>query len=255
MSVSVVLPTWNRAATLEAAAVSALAESPAELVIVDDASTDETPEVAEALLQASQLVRYVRHEAKSEDWQRSLAIVYPTLIGSHVVCMGADDLLEPGLVHSINSHPHAAVVFHDYWVRFPDGTRPGAVTMGYGETRTLTPGEVCERLRSHPNATETGIGSGIRLDCLLWLASLSFWRMGPWSDAIGYAAVAARWGAVYVPGAGATFTDDPNGYGCQGRGGARRDEYHAASRRFLEAAEIDATTAEALCRQREIAWL
>ncbi|NDB18485.1 MAG: hypothetical protein EB027_04375, partial [Actinobacteria bacterium] len=160
----------------------------------------------------------------------------------------------PGLVHSINSHTDAAVVFHDYWVRLPSGQRLGAVTMGYDAITTLQPEQVCERLRSHPNATETGIGSGIRLDCLLWLASLSFWEMGPWSDAIGYAAVAARWGAVFVPGAGATFTDDAEGYGCQGRGGARRDEYHAASRRFLEAAEIDGATASALCRKRGIPW-
>jgi hypothetical protein len=64
-------------------------------------------------------------------------------------------------------------------------------------------------------ACESGIGSSIRSDCLRWLCDLEFYRMGPYADAIGYAAVAAFFGAAYSPHVAAVFTQNPNGYGAR----------------------------------------
>ncbi len=41
--------------------------------------------------------------------------------------------------------------------------------------------------------------------------------MGPYCDAIGYAAVAAFFGAAYSPHVAAVFTQNPNGYGASVR--------------------------------------
>ena len=256
VSVSVVIPTHNRAGTLGRAIVSAAMQNPVEVLVVDDASTDDTAGIVEQLRGIYPCIRYVRHAAKADDWQEAAASFYQSLGGLHVMMMGADDTLATGVVDSVCRHEDAAVVFHDYNVADASSTLIGAVTQGYdccAGTR-LTPKEMRHRLREMPNATETGIGSGIRLDCLLWLNSLEWWRMGPWSDAIGYAAVGVRHGAVYVAGSGATFTVDDGGYGQQHRTGPRAAEYHVAVREFLAKAGIPFSVAAAICTKRGVPY-
>lgn len=60
--VSIIIPTHNRAAMLSRALRSALQQTvpPFEVIVVDDASSDETPAVLHAL--ANTNVRYLRHE-------------------------------------------------------------------------------------------------------------------------------------------------------------------------------------------------
>ncbi len=60
--VSVLIGCWNNAATLRAAAQSILTQtlSDLELVIVDDGSTDATPQLAAELGRADDRVRYLR---------------------------------------------------------------------------------------------------------------------------------------------------------------------------------------------------
>ncbi|MDX1674680.1 MAG: glycosyltransferase family A protein [Longimicrobiales bacterium] len=62
--VSVVLPTRDRADYVERAIASALAQTVADLevIVVDDASTDETPSVLRALAGSEPRVRVLRHE-------------------------------------------------------------------------------------------------------------------------------------------------------------------------------------------------
>lgn len=254
MSVSVVIPTHNRGDTLGRAIVSAAMQNPLEVLVIDDASTDDTPGIVEQLRGIYPCVRLQRHEAKADDWQEAAAALYPSLRGTHVICMGADDILANGVVHSVCHHQDAAVVFHGYWVANRDGERTGAVSQDVDCGARLTPEQVRHRLRERPNATETGIGSGIRRDCLLWLNGLQWWRMGPWSDAVGYAAVAVRHGAVYSPGAGATFTDDAGGYGHRHRSGPRVAEYHHAIWEFLGKAGIPFSVAAAICNKRGVPY-
>lgn len=252
MSVSVVIPTWNRAATLGRAIVSAACQNPLEVVVIDDASTDDTMGIVEQLRGVHQCIRYVRHQEKSADWQEAAADVYPTLLSSHVICMGADDSLTDGVVDSVNRHPDAAVVFHDYWCADTSNVINGSVFMGFEEVTRMTPQQVRLRLLTYPYASETGIGSGIRIDCLQWLARRQLWRMGPWSDAVGYAVVAALWGCVFVPGSGAIFCVDSEGYGAKGRDGNEAASYHQACREFLAGTGLPADVCAAILHKRGI---
>lgn len=63
MTVSVVVPTRNRAESLERAVASVLSQTyrDLEVIVVDDASTDRTPEVVAGLASGDPRVRVVRH--------------------------------------------------------------------------------------------------------------------------------------------------------------------------------------------------
>src|SRR4029079_11385210 len=62
LPITVVLPAFNRARLLERALRNVYAQEPrkpAQVIVVDDASTDDTPEVAKAF--GAQLIRHGRH--------------------------------------------------------------------------------------------------------------------------------------------------------------------------------------------------
>lgn len=246
------IPAWNRAATLGRAIVSAACQNPLEVVVIDDASTDDTPGIVDQLRGVYPCVQYVRHSEKSSDWQEAAARLYPALTGTHVICMGADDSLADGVVDSVNRHADAAAVFHDYWVADITSTIVGSVFNGFESVTVMEPADAQRRLLTYPYATETGIGSGIRWDCLLWLAARQFWRMGPWSDAIGYAVIAALHGCVFVPGSGAVFCVDDEGYGALGRSGQDVERYHQACREFVSESGVPADVGTAILGKRGI---
>jgi hypothetical protein len=254
MSVSVVIPTWNRASTLARAVSSAAAQNPAEVVIIDDASTDDTPSIVEQLQSIYPCVRYVRHAEKSADWQEASAAVYPSLIGTHVVIVGSDDALTHVAVANFERHTDAAVVFHDYYVCGTDNRLTHGVISGYDETTTLQPPDVCDRIISWQWPSETGIGAGIRKEHLLWLAERRFWEMGPWSDCIGYAVVAALHGCVYVPQFGAVFTADEYGYGHQGRHGEHQSDFFQACRAFVDSVYLPQDVRRSMLTRRQVPY-
>lgn len=254
MSVSVVIPVRNKARTIARAVVSAAVQSPAEVVVIDDASTDDTAEIVERLAGKLGCIRLVRNAAKADDWQQAAAAVYESLSGSHVVCMGGDDALCDGMIAGVNQHADAAIVFRDYFVANTSDEVTGGVWMGYKEPAVLSAEDVRQRVLTYPYASETGIGSGIRRDLLLWLASCEFWRMGPWSDAIGYCVAAALHGCVFKPGAGAMFTIDDAGYGAIGRDGPDAGRYHQAVREFVNQQPLPDGVKRMVCEKRGVPY-
>jgi glycosyltransferase involved in cell wall biosynthesis len=64
MTLSVVVPAYNEAATLEQIITKLIeANDLHEVIIVDDHSSDATPEIAEMLIERFEVVRYVRHDS------------------------------------------------------------------------------------------------------------------------------------------------------------------------------------------------
>ncbi|MFG6502974.1 glycosyltransferase family 2 protein [Microbacterium sp. P05] len=95
--VSVVIPCYNYARYLPAAVASALDQRnvDVDVVIVDDASTDDSHEVAAALADREPRIRVVRHARNAghvETSNEALSLA----TGEYVVKLDADDMLAPG---------------------------------------------------------------------------------------------------------------------------------------------------------------
>jgi len=98
-SVTVVIPCYNYARYLSDAVGSVTSQEGVDLnvVIVDDASTDNSVEVAESIVARDPRVRLVRHESNRghvETSNEALSLA----TGEYVVKLDADDLLTPGSI-------------------------------------------------------------------------------------------------------------------------------------------------------------
>lgn len=141
--VSVMISTHNRAGYLREAAASVLAQTFTgfELILCDDASSDETPAVCLELERADSRIRTLRHERNVgmvQNWNSGLAASR-----GRYFCKLDDDnrYLETFLektVQALQETPDAAFAFTDEWFIDADGKRDQAVTEAssrrYGRT-------------------------------------------------------------------------------------------------------------------------
>jgi hypothetical protein len=97
--ITVVMPTRNRAPMLREAIASVLAQrhNSFELVVIDDGSTDETPEVLAAI--DDPRVRVVRTEGLGESFARNLGLDAAT--GDILTFLDDDNLMDPGWLHAV----------------------------------------------------------------------------------------------------------------------------------------------------------
>jgi glycosyltransferase involved in cell wall biosynthesis len=204
--IAVVIPVWNRAATLGRAIESALVQRPDEVVVIDDASTDGSVEVAESF---GKLVRLIRHPQKTENHIRALGPAIESLESDYAVVIGADDVIYDGFVRNLRdildarkSRLWPGVVFGDYAL-LREASPPEVFevrSFGMPGVTAMSPSEAQSWFQSSPaGRNECGVGSAIRKDMLLWLQEQEYWRLGPRSDAIGYVVAAIRAGCIYVP--------------------------------------------------------
>jgi glycosyltransferase involved in cell wall biosynthesis len=92
---SIIIPTYNYASYLPQAIQSALNQThqPVEVIVVDDGSTDDTPQVAASFGDA---IRYIRQPNAGLSAARNRGIQEAT--GDLLVFLDADDLLDPTMV-------------------------------------------------------------------------------------------------------------------------------------------------------------
>jgi abequosyltransferase len=107
---TIAIPTYNRARYLErslaALADQIPAESQIELVVSDNASTDETPSVVDGFKSRGLSIRYLQNESNLGP-DRNILQCYEQAKGKYVWILGDDDFLRPGGIAKVLSHLQA----------------------------------------------------------------------------------------------------------------------------------------------------
>jgi len=113
MKVSVIMPAFNAERYLEAAAASVIAQTLGdwELVIVDDGSSDGTPEIADGLARRDTRVRVLHQDNRGVSSARNAGLRASSPSAPYVLFFDADDLLKPEclevLAGTLDAHPEA----------------------------------------------------------------------------------------------------------------------------------------------------
>ena len=123
LSVGIVIPTYDSAATVTTAIESALAQepAPAQVVVVDDGSTDGT---ADALRKYAGRIEYVRQANRGPAASRNAGLA--RLVTDAVVFLDADDLLLPGALAcrlELQASGDAVWAYTDGWIEDESGVR------------------------------------------------------------------------------------------------------------------------------------
>ncbi len=102
MKLSICIPTYNRAGFLPAAIESILSQlqEEVEIVISDNASTDDTQEVLRPYLEKYPQIVYSRHPV-NQGADRNFLRVVSLARGEYCWFLGSDDILEPGAIGRI----------------------------------------------------------------------------------------------------------------------------------------------------------
>jgi glycosyltransferase involved in cell wall biosynthesis len=143
LSVSVIIPTYNRAALLRAAIESVLNQTrvPEEIIVIDDGSTDAT----EGLLREfGSQIRAIRQPNRGRSAARNAGLRVAR--GELILFLDSDDLLQPHCVERcarlLELHPDVDVIYSDAYVidgagdivgRYSHalrGTRPSGMILG-----------------------------------------------------------------------------------------------------------------------------
>jgi len=115
-AVQVLIPCYNYAQYLEACVDSALTQTGVEVrvLVIDDCSTDNTPEVCARLAQRDPRVRYLRH-AQNKGHIATYNEGIGLSEGDYFVLLSADDLLVPGALARatalMEAHPAVGFVY------------------------------------------------------------------------------------------------------------------------------------------------
>lgn len=119
--VTVCIPTYNRSDYLQYAVGSVLAQtfSDFELIICDDGSRDDTPEIAKNWQELDSRVRYVRHE-KNIGRSRNMRSGFDAATGEYFIKFDDDDALTPEFlaqtVRILDAHKEVDFVCSDHWI-------------------------------------------------------------------------------------------------------------------------------------------
>lgn len=129
VTISVVIPAYNYGSSLARAVDSVmvqLQDANADLLVIDDGSTDDTPQVLEQLVaRHGERVRVLRKANGGLSSVRNLGIVQTQ--GRYLIFLDADDEMAPGalaaLSRHIASHPESRMVIGGHWSVFESGSR------------------------------------------------------------------------------------------------------------------------------------
>ena len=221
-TLSVVIPNFNHARYLREALESVLTQSraPLEVIVIDDASTDESVAIIEDYVARRPAVRLVRHDRNRGVIQNVNAIL-PELMGTHVVFLAADDKLLPGFFETatklLGEHPKAGMCLCDFQRFWDDGR------------------SVIQRLRFAPEAGYVSAAAAPRALYNSWPHGQSVVRLAALLEAGGYReelrwhcdwfaswAICIRHGFCYAPVVGTALRISDGSFSGQGRRGPQQ---------------------------------
>ncbi|MEO1289663.1 MAG: glycosyltransferase family 2 protein [Chloroflexota bacterium] len=118
--VTIALPTYNGASKYINEAIESCLEQTHtnwELIVVDDTSTDNTPEVMASWCERDERIRYVRHEVNKR-LPGALNTAIATMRGDYFTWVSDDDLFRPNalevMVNYLETHNEVDLVYTDY---------------------------------------------------------------------------------------------------------------------------------------------
>ncbi len=242
LAVSAVVPNYNHARYLPAAirALAAQRPAPAEIIVVDDGSTDDSLEVLDALRSEVDTLRIVRHETNSG----AIAALNRGLKearGSLIYFGAADDISQPGLFEqllaALKRHPEAA--FASGEARLIDlsdrelGVRPPVRPSQ--RAHFFSASEVSGLLKRCDNWILTG-AAVFRRDLVLEAGGFAP-SAGSFTDGLLARHLALKNGFVYVPAVLVVWRVNPEGYSRSATSEARNAEQLIANMKRHVAAD------------------
>jgi glycosyltransferase involved in cell wall biosynthesis len=117
--ISIILPTYNGIRYLDLAIKSCLDQSYSnwELIVVDDASTDQTPAQIQAFMADDNRIKYIRHET-NQKLPRALNTGFAIAQGDYYTWTSDDNCYRPQalfeLAAFLESNPEADIVYTDW---------------------------------------------------------------------------------------------------------------------------------------------
>ena len=202
-SITVVLPNFNHGQYVGSALRAILEQSvrPAEIIVIDDGSTDRSARVIEEIARSEPTVRFLRNEQNRgvlHSFSRGLALcrtdfVYPA---------AADDQVLPGfferLAPWLERHPKAGLFLTDFAFRVPETGRLYPKHLRLADQPTYLPGDrLVSRLR-RAGYILPGYGCVFRREALLEAGG--FQPALRWhADWFAELVLAFRYGCCYLP--------------------------------------------------------
>lgn len=217
---SVVVPNYNHAHYLEAALHAHLSQSvpPLEIIVVDDASTDESVAIVERLATAHSRLRLIRL-AKNGGVNAAINRGLHEARGDYVCVSAADDLVASSLaarsLEILARHPTAGLCSSDAAVMVGDtGTVQQIPLFLSDRPCLLLPGDIV-RLLTHDLVSFPSYTVLYRRDALLALGGF-IEDLRWWADSFANYVLAFRHGACYVPEVLGCFRLLPDSYSARG---------------------------------------
>ncbi len=225
-SIACVIPVRNSAQTLHRALMSVCTQEdvPDEVVILDDASDDDTPDVARRYAESFPFVRHVRYPEKSPDWRIAAcenSLLYTT--ADYIHSLSASDWIDPHFYLAARACVDAGFVFAEYAIVDKGGTTQAMAICEMLSGSVERPRDALLDQLCRQTFFEGGPACLIRRDAWEWLKSRKFWELKTWQDSVGYSAAAWLYGAAYIPLPCGHFVYDPDGDGEK----RKRDPAHA----------------------------
>jgi len=202
---SVIMSNYNHAPFLPRSVQGILDQSyrPAEFVIIDDGSTDNSVEVLQKFAQKNSVIRLIikqQNQGCLAHFQEALSLTS----GNYLYFASADDKALPGLfersMRLLTQFPEAAFCSALSKIVDDDGKIANIFPMGHisRTARYFSPGECLGLLRRKVWGWASGNTVIIRRDALIWVGGL-LPELHAFCDGFMYMVLARRYGACFIP--------------------------------------------------------